>query len=83
MISFLEFNNGEGSTELKFGVILSRWYGAPWGIFTCHVVFVVWLPLLSYIGQGSLKFEKGNIIRVNFWPRAQWGLGMILLNTLF
>lgn len=53
------------------------------GIFTHHVVFVVWLPLLSYIGQCGLELEKGNIIRVNFWPRVQWGLGMILLNTLF
>lgn len=83
MISLPEFNNGEDSTELKFGVFLSDWYGAPWGIFTFHVVFVVWLPLWSYIGQGGLKFEKGNIIGVNFWPRAQWGLGMILLNTPF
>lgn len=48
-----------------------------------HVVFVVWLPLLSYIGQCGLKFEMGNIIGVNFWPRVQWGLEMILLNTLF
>lgn len=30
-----------------------------------------------------LKFEMGNIIGVNFWPRVLWGLEVILLNTLF
>lgn len=49
----------------------------------CHVVFVVQLPLLSYIRQCGLKLEMGNIIGVNFWPRVQRGLGVILLNTLF